>query len=198
LLLLSDLFGDLFRSFLRFLRTLTLLHGCYNSEYQARNIEISCGNLILVSQCYWACWGGRCGSANSVQLLLAPVQIARTLPSQTECSDDTRYDSTKPTASLWEPFGTRRKCLCSTVTLQPNSNTRVAKWKLCIHLLPSTFVLSIRPRSFRYLRHYSNLKPFLQYNIFEPSILVNLYAQSFYTAPRRGRRYHSVLGRLQQ
>jgi hypothetical protein len=33
LLLLSDLFGDLFRSFLHFLRTSLLLRGCYNSEY---------------------------------------------------------------------------------------------------------------------------------------------------------------------
>ena len=30
---LFDLFGDLFRSFLHFLRTSTLLHGCYNSEH---------------------------------------------------------------------------------------------------------------------------------------------------------------------
>jgi hypothetical protein len=142
--------------------------------------------------------GGRCGSANSVQPLLAPVQIARTLPSQTECSDDTRYDPTKPTTSPWEHFGARRKCLRNAITLQPNSNTRVAKWKLCIHLLPSTFVLSIRLSSFGYLGHHSNHKPFLQHNIFEPSLLVDLYAKSLYTAPRRGRRYHSVLGRLQQ
>ena len=56
LLLPSDLFGDLFCSFLHFLHTSTLLHGCYNSESRARNIEVSFGNLILVSQCYWACW----------------------------------------------------------------------------------------------------------------------------------------------
>lgn len=142
--------------------------------------------------------GGRCGSANSVQLLLAPVQIRKTLSSQTECSDDTRYDSTRPTASPWESFGARRKCLRNAITLQPNSNTRVAKWKLCIHLLPSTFVLSIRPGSFGHFGHRSNLKPLLQHNIFEPSLLVHLYTKSLYTAPRRGRGCHSVFGRLQQ
>jgi hypothetical protein len=82
---LSDLFDDLFRSLLPFLCAST----CYiavtiQNITEARNIEISFDNLILVSWC-WSLRVGELGPA-----IVSTSSGCKTLPLQTECSDDTR------------------------------------------------------------------------------------------------------------